>query len=63
MPKDLPEDWINWKLMSLKVSDLVGKTPERLTIFKTKRSYRKTDCLQCRWFPVPESIDIRPDAV
>ena len=62
MPKDLPEDWINGKLMSLKVSDLVRNAPERLYIFKTKTSYRKTEGLQCRWLPVPESIDIRPNA-
>ena len=60
MPKDLPEDWINGKLHSLKVSDLVRNAPERLKIFRTQ-SYRQTKHLECRWLPMPASIDIRPN--
>ena len=60
MPKDLPADWISGKQKSLKVSDLVRNAPERLFIFKTE-GYRQTKYLQCRWMPMPKSIDIRPN--
>ena len=61
MPKELPTEWISGKLNSLKVSDLVRNAPERLTIYKPQKS-RNTKNLLCRWMPMPESIDIRPNA-